>query len=236
MKKFTNWICFLFIYLIICAPSVGSKSEMPYLAVYQQPGFNFEWKKYDPDLFFTGADWRDFSTFLYVVKKKAGNRPIIIDVDCHGFDNLAMQYKDIADNEENHQASLGYICNEIDRQNLNEKKLTLILEACFAGRVYKKSMRGADPHLNAVLNLNIGDKWENYNKIPKYPILGMDAQHFNVCNFSYLQYRYNFRPYLKDLRMYEDIQELPEPDLNHFSPEVATIKSLWATLFLYGQK
>lgn len=222
MKKFLSM---LFILLFIaCTPAGLADCEQPYFAVYMNQGFNLEWDKYHPDLVFVAPNWEQFDLFLEIVKKKAGKRKILLDIDTHGDDGgFFIQFFDRYGQFYSSGASMGYIVNHVEKY-LDEKKVTLIMEGCFSGRAYKNTIRD---------NFGVDPLRENHKGITVMPIYGIGSVHYNVGNFIYLEYKYNIRPFFEDLRHYE-LDELEVKDLSTNSPEMLLIRELWGILFLYG--
>lgn len=220
----------LFISVFLCllftiVPVNSVENDIEYLAVFCNPGFNSEWVKYKPDLFFQASKWEDFENFLLIVKKRAGNRPVVIDIDSHGNDSgLWLEYKDIYGVPFSDGASVGYIAKKIQDSKIKQKRLKVLLEACFAGRAYKFTIRN---------NKNLSADYCNFEKIPKYPIYGIGDSHPNFGNLIYLQYRYNFQTYFVDLRSYEYTNLKDKVD-EKSSKEDNIIRLFWTFLFTYG--
>lgn len=204
-----KWCLSLLVAFFLLAPQAGlgrEENAHDYLAVFCNPGWEHEWDKYKPDLVFTASDWDDFNTFLRVVRKQAGSHPIVLSVDTHGEDSgFYLQYQD--PNKPNidshtdlitHQASMGYIVNEVNRY-LNPRKVTMITEACYSGRALHNTLRGYPRSYH-----DDGDDLENTLYSLTFPIYGVGASTVNFGNTVFLQYYYNFRtPFFQDIRQYE---------------------------------
>ncbi len=218
MKKI---FCALLIFLFCQFPAQADSQQIdPFLAVYCNPGFEKCWANEDPDYIQTAGNWNDFKLFITQVKRLSGKRPVIIDIDCHGSDDgyLAIVQEVNRGSEDLpvvYLATEGYVLNQIDRLGKN-KVVCVCQEACFAGVVYKRSIRNT-PEVHIA-----GSIWENHEGVPTYPVYGVD----NVSNWNnsvYVQYMYGDRVDFHDLRTYET--ESPgEPDTSLSNPKCLALK------------
>lgn len=200
-KKFLSFLAVLLLFIgYPCAADTK-----PYIAVFCNPGFEWEWKKEKIDLLFTAESWDEFDTFLKAVKRFAGNRPIILDLDCHGYDFLALNYLK-KHQEILEEASEGFLVNHIEKY-LDTSNLIVFEEACYSGVVYKNSIRNNDQLIKDVEP----QKTENCEHIPKFPIIGIGAASPNRGNLVYLQWKTHQFVFWQDLRIYE-IQEVGPKD------------------------
>ena len=189
----------LFLVLSLCIPrSVLAQDRGYYLAVFCEADFMDEWTGEVPNCLYPGKNWDDFKTFIKMVKKESAGRPVVIDIDCHGTtDSLYIE----EDPTHGHVANFGYVLNQIDKAHF--KHLTVLTEACLAGRVYNKSI-----HVIGDIHMD-GDDFENYHQDkPSYPVYGMNSKNLNWNNFIFLQWKENkrFPEYFRDLREYQDQQ------------------------------
>lgn len=187
------------------------------------------WNKQHPDLIVIAKDWNDLEPFLQVVRKQAGHRRIDLDIEVHGEDSgLYLQY--VKDNKRcTYQATMGYLCNEIDRI-LPVKKTTVYLEACYSGRAYKNTMRH-----NGNLWVDGGFAFDDYeyDRAPLYPIYGVGSREPGFGNLVYLQHKYNVYLSYEDLRRYET-EPLDPKDAAQWSQEQEVLYRAFELLYYYG--
>lgn len=205
--------------LLSPAWAVSVSENKPFLAIYssndigEQGRFVHDWVKFNPDYFKRTGSWEGFNKFIDEVKEKAGDRPIVLDMQVHGWDDLIV-YSSESDYTGEH-ASMGYVLNKIDR-TLNTHKLTLLFESCYGGYVYHHSIRN---------NKIKREYFEDFNAIPNFPIYGMSAHTSNYNNLIYMQYYYGIRPFFKDLREYEAME--PEVRQEKTCAHTEAIYHLW---------
>lgn len=213
MKTFLSVVlCLMFIF-----PAWGFKEEKPYLAVYCNPGFEIFWPTINPDLLVVAFDWDHFDDFLRTIKKQARGRKIEIDIECHGDDQLMLQYPDArAGLMVTAPTTMGYIVNHIERI-LGKEKVTLILECCYAGKVYKNSIRN-------------NKEGENCNHVPQFPIYGGSFNHMSLNNLIYLQYVTKCHRYFEDVRTYETKEGPKNIDRDEKSADHVRMSQLYKIL------
>lgn len=204
--------------LILFTPAWGWKEKKPYLAVYCCPGFEIFWPSIKPDNFCLAFDWSQFDDFLRKTKKEANGRPIEIDIDCHGNETgLVISYDDgrtglpVAKN-----TSMGFIVNHIETI-LHGEKVTLLIECCYSGRVYKETIRASK-------------SGESCNHVPQFPIYGGSFNHMNLNNFIYIQYKTKCHRYFEDLRKYETKEGDMKMDENENSIDHNRMAALYKIL------
>lgn len=180
-------ICFVF------PQGISADEQSSYLAVFANNGFQWEWRGLNPDLEVYTTSWGDFDSFCRVVNHEAKDRPIIIDIDSHG-DDVGLI---LATPTEAHIASLGYIVKEIHKR-LPHRQVTLLIEGCYSGRAYKRTIRG-----NKWFPKDPEDQIDNYEEIPDFPIYGIGSDTVNFGNFIFLQNKMQSYFYYEDLRQYE---------------------------------
>lgn len=202
-----------------------------HLVVFCNPGFVNEWERLSPDFLLVPKDWRDLDTFLKVVKDQGWDH-IDIDIDCHGNDYLWL----IDEDGNEYIASMGFIVNHIEKY-LVGKDIKVFCEACFAGKVYKTSIRGNKierfPVIREFLKRERGNKIEDCNHIPKFPIYGIRSNTTNIGNSIYLQYRSDCNLYMEDLRDFEKKKLLGEGLIQKDYDEL-TLDQIWQTLYIFG--
>ena len=174
------------------------KGKRHFLAVYSMPNQWTEiWSCAKPDLYFESSDFKDFPVFLEVVKQKAGNQEIDLDLDMHGNEDGLALFQ--SHNTEDTECSFGYLLNEIDA-HLNTKKVTVISEACYSGRAFYNTRSD---------NFKLyGKHYVDHPTMPKYKIYGIGALSVNCGNFIWLQYKTGTHVFFHDLREYKTEQSL----------------------------
>lgn len=195
----------LFLCLFLLLPGAGAEStylkeKKPILAVFCNPDAVLinTWAHYKPDVFTVAFSWDQLDPFLKETKQRAAGRPIELDFEVHGEEYLSISYRNnITSRYEVKHATMGYVLNHVEKI-LGKKNVTVLFESCYAGYVYKKSIRGN------IINPFLDIKAEDHKGIPSYPVYGGTYDHMNVNNFVFLQYRTNTRAYFCDLRYYED--------------------------------
>jgi hypothetical protein len=173
-----------------------------FLAVFNNPGEDFqqEWVGKPVNYLQIGYSWRDLDSFLSEVAQRAdASDNVVIDIDCHGSDGgLWLQYEDPTKNKWiSRGCSVGYVVNEIDKY-LSDKNVTLLLEACYSGRAYRKTIRKNEPWFRG------GYIPADHIGVPRFPIYGIGSSTVNFGNYIYLQYTHpEQRLHFEDLRHYE---------------------------------
>lgn len=201
---------------LLLGRGVGADNEKSYLAVFCNPDFEKEWSFIHPDYLCTAFNWAQLDDFLQSTKRNAHGRPIEIDFDCHGAPGgLYLKYPSQyhGDHYETHLASMGYICNHIDKY-FNSKKITVIIEACYSGRVYQETIRnnaGVTDVPDSLTEITTERCIEDHLGIPQYPIYGVGLNIPGIDNFVYLEYITKIRPYFMDLREIETMKDQIQP-------------------------
>jgi hypothetical protein len=183
-------LSFLACFLLLVTPMGAAEGEKPYLAVFCNPGMSHEWFKFHPDNLVVAFNWDGFDCFLKRTKEEAGERPIEIDIDCHGSDRAVIQYKTVQ-GLVTYEASMGFICNHIE--NIVGPNCIVLCEFCYPGYVYK-SLRG-------MLSFSPGAKTEAYHGlVPPFPILINTPNRNSFINSVFLQYRTHTNIGIRDAR------------------------------------
>lgn len=219
----------LFLCLFFLSAFIPADAESPYLAVFANPGTKecIEWGKFKPDLFVTSGDWEDLDNFLKLAKRNAGNRPLVIDIECHGSPVsgcLYLQYSSFGESISD-GCSMGYLVKHIDSYFHNKKNLTVCLEACYSAVVASRTL------VNKMYLESDEFHVDSFNAIPTFPIYGI-GQTANYNNLIYMQFKYGVHYSFHDLREYMLIKEEVKPD---FDPDHELgLRSLVALLTTYG--
>ena len=202
----------------------------PFLAVYSSPDFDeTDWHKYHPNIHYKNPSWRAFDEFLAQVAKEAGDRPITLDIQCHGdAENTGyfLKFGERNGHPVYKECTAGYLFNHIEKY-LGKKKLTVCCEACYGAGVYKKTIRGNKPASVASDRLV-----ENCDHVPPFPIFGMIETISSYNNFIFLQYYHHIRAVFVDYRQYEYVEKLRDHDGNEELSDL--VKSVWYTLHSFG--
>jgi hypothetical protein len=205
MSKFLAILFFLLLPIVTCNPGIATQGvEEYYFAVYSSKDLLDVWliDKYYPDLLYQSDSWTNFGKFLTLARKCSKNKPLLIDLDVHGNDGgLALKAED---RKIKSLASFGYVITEIEKV-LKGKKFVLLVESCYAGNAYKNTIRNNNPEFLIGLKQGIEAFMTDYKKVPYFPIYGTGSGYSNVGNTMFLQYRYRYRKYWVDLRVYENM-------------------------------
>lgn len=171
-------------------------SNEPYVAVFASSDFpKSDWDEpYTPDKILYAKDWCELELFLMSVKNHASGRPILLDLQVHGLERLAL--KDEKLKEGYSEADFGYVVEEISKI-LGEDNIIVICEACFSGYVYKNTIRDNPDRKGS--HTHSGD----FNRIPAFPIYGVGDRIESVNNIQYMQYYHKVFYRFMDLREYE---------------------------------
>jgi len=217
MKLFLSLLLSVLLFL----PAWGFREQKPYLAVFCNPGYEIFWPSLNVDCLYLAMDWEHFDDFLRKVKKEAGGRPIELDIECHGDKALLLQYPDARTGEMvTKSTTMGYVINHIERY-LGRERVTLIMECCYAGSVYKTTIRQ-------------NKEGENCNHIPQFPVYGNSFNHMNLNNLVYIQYKTRCHRYFEDLRAFELKAGPKDMDRNENSEDhkrMATLYRILASLY-----
>jgi len=189
--------------------------ELPYTAVFCNPGMEFIWPGFHPDYLMVAFTWDEFDGFLRKVKKESHNRPIELCIQVHGTPKgLHLQYEDYKSGETvDDTVTMGYLVNHVERY-IGSKNVVLLVESCFGGAAYKNTIRG-------------NQEGENCNHVPQFPIYGGTYNHMNVNNLVYLQYKTKVRRFFKDLREFEVEEGDTNWDLDEESSTHKTMSALY---------
>lgn len=201
---FKEFLCFLSSLIVLSVPNSADQDK--YLAVFCTTASDKEttetcihdWDRFDPDKLVLAKEWSQLEPFLDLVAKEAGNKPIILDIECHGNDSSGLLSTDIDGSD---IASLGWLLKKIDSK-LHGKDLTMVLEACYPSQCMERSLKVLR-HLE-YKNIHL-DSFDDPITFPIYSNLG----NVNYNNLVYLQYHFNVRLYFQDLR--DKAGQLPEP-------------------------
>lgn len=230
MRRFVKPLLSLLLVFCVSLPLVSESTEVkqPFLAVFAQPGVRNlnDWNKFHPDLFVTAESWDQFDGFCKEVKRKAGNRPILLDIECHGSPAsgmLVIEYEAFKRTFDD-VASLGFVVNRINK-NLKGSNLTVLLEACNSAVVVQRTLK-TNKMLVSSETLHV----ENSTDPIKFPIYGI-GRPSNYNNLIFLQYHYGVRVRFVDLREYID-KELVTPDESEETADL--LKLTYVILISYG--
>lgn len=196
---------FLSILLLTISPA-QSEEKQPFLAVFAVCGdmdahriIHYDWDRFKPDLLVESNRWTTLAGFIQAIKKQAKDRPVVIDIDCHGSTYGYLATSKSAEDE----CDIGYLLNKIE--TLPNKKV-VCLEACYASICYSKGMASQRDEEYKSFH------FESYKGAgPDYPIYGELVGGKSIINFNnltYLQYRFGICIYITDLRDINDITEL----------------------------
>lgn len=202
-------LAFLTLLLLLAITPVASEEPKPFLGVFCTiPGFDpsnlkklerEDWVKFHPDLFVESTKFTKFADFINQVVEKSGDRPIIIDITCHGGTSGLLSTTISGDDI----CSVGYLLNRIER-GLNGRKVTVIGEFCFPSICVSKSTYVLKEI--ELKNYHI----ESYHKQAiDFPFYG-ETTSVNYNNLVFLQYYYNMPIFLHDLRTYIGINQEPD--------------------------
>lgn len=179
----------------IVTPVQAGVVTKPYVAIICSEDLRSNWFSvghFKCDYISTLYEWDNLDDQLRIIEKKAGTRPIYLDMFVHGYDALAVRSyvkktRDIA--------SMGYAVNHIARV-FNGHPFVLTFESCYAGKTYHDSIRGARI-------TDFGANVEDCELMPTFPIYGAGPNFSTIGPIMYLQYTRGFRRWWQDLRMYD---------------------------------
>lgn len=167
------------------------------LSTFEQPlGVKHNlWDEYYPtDYILYSEEFEDLDVFLATVRRNAGNRPIVIDIECHGDPMDGLLHLESHEDGSDDAASMGYLVKKIDHY-LGDKDVTVTLEACFSRFIMESSL---DPAIEVETPLFHIAK---FNKPIDFPIYGIGLIP-NYNNFIYAQYEAGIDFRIEDLRRY----------------------------------
>jgi hypothetical protein len=215
---------FLIISLLFVNPCMAADKK-PFLAIFTNPGGEMDWYSQKPDLLFTGGSWRDYDTFIYLVKKLAKNREVVVDISCHGskYDGRLWLDYDAFGYNFAYSSSVGHVLNKIT-ENLPKCK-KVIMEACYSEICMEESL------ITHAEFENEGNYEESYKfKTIPYPVYGVgNTPNFN--NLVYLEDKYDVKPFFMDLRDTINDGKATKPD----DSQNQLLANIWSMLYLYGQ-
>lgn len=193
-KIITILLSFLLLFTQLPANSAEAK---PFIAVFANPGTSkiAGWDKVKPSLYYESTDWENLDAFLAMTKKEAGNRPLVIDIECHGDPTtgmLVLGWSAFGESMDD-TASMGYVVSAIDKQFHKKKNLQVCFEACFSQICMEKTLiNGAEIEHEDYHVKSFKDKI-------LFPCYGIGTM-ANWNNTVILEFLTGVRPYFVDLR------------------------------------
>ena len=240
MKKFLISCIVSILALTTPAPSFAMEGMgNTYVAAFTSVEFEDQWSgSCEPDFKFVYHSWGDFPKFIEKAKEKAGNRPLVIDIDVHGDEDGFYVYSPCIVTYESddfpdetfiygyyEKASMGYIYQVLESKLRHRKNTTVLIEACFAGNAYH-TIRGNKEESSYI---------KNYPYYPDIPIYCVGSGFANPDISMMLQTKYHINNYYKDIRDYEEEYPLPrETDIPGFPAHLtcSTLDLLFLDAFL----
>jgi hypothetical protein len=210
----------------LLSSEANSSDSKPYIAVFANPGTKrlSGWDKVKPNFYVESTDWENLEPFLKDVKTKAGRRPLIIDIECHGSPvtgMLVIEYSSFGRNQDD-TASVGYVVKKIMTEFKGKDNLEVCLEACHSSVCWDRTLvNGAyveseDFHVDSATDL-----------VP-FPVYGV-GNTVNVNNMIIIQRILNIRPFFYDLRKAEAGKE---PDISEESSNA--VVAAFRMLYFWG--
>jgi hypothetical protein len=171
MKKL--FALFLALILITLVPAAIAKDSRPYICVWGQPGYNrFDgWDNIQVDYQRVSDNFSTLGSFLAEAKNRAGSRPVVVDVEAHGDPSnglLALQFQAFNELYTN-EASVGYVVKECDKYFGKDKNFTLVLESCYGGMCYSRTMHNKAYIEETELHV------DSFDKVPSFPIYAISS-------------------------------------------------------------
>lgn len=192
----------LLLAIVIGCAQPAPADPKPFIAVYSSPDLAWMWEDFEhlkPDLLHKSINFSDFDDFLDKAIALSGNRPLVIDLSFHGNEEgLYLQRGFIINKVDigiDDRASFSYIIKHLEAK-YKIKQFTVLTEACQSGRSYKYTSKTS-------FKFSPFDNVEAYYKVPSFPIYGVGSKSNNWGLNVYLQYKYGFRRWWEDLRVYE---------------------------------
>lgn len=210
------FLAFLLVWLLLLSSTVQAASRADaFVAVVATKNRAWMWTqfpKYKPDYFAAPRDWDELPRILAEIKVKAAGRPIVLDFHVHGNDEGLYLVEDLKkDKTYSDRASMGWVLLQTS-DKLRGSPVLLLFESCYAGRVYKLTIRGAKVQSPA-------DNIADFRGVPQFPVFGLGDNFKGVGQYMFLQWRHNFRKHWVNLVDYDPLgknQALkakePEPD------------------------
>lgn len=166
-----------------------SAAESRHICVFSldQPSFIHEWDNIHPDILYPTRDWRYLDEFLKKVQDRYyyDAEELVIDFDTHGDQNGYLWV--------GNKTSMGSVLSRIEQFFPNRPNLVVTMEACYAGRCYKLTGRGAkDGYLPGGISTP-----------PPFPVYGIFDDQSNFGNLQFLEYINKDTQFQLDLREYE---------------------------------
>lgn len=190
MRVFLSLILAFFLW----CPVFG-ETQTPFLAIYSSRDLVECWQNsvHKPDLLFKTKNFSELDTFLTQVKQQASGRKIILDICVHG-DSRSGFLCIKANKKEWSFASMGFLLNHIE-SFLGTENFDLILDSCYAGSVYKRSL-----HYLPITQIGTFLRIEDYKgERPKYPVWGV-ANHMSLVGLALEEYIHSHHRFTQDIR------------------------------------
>jgi hypothetical protein len=196
----------LILLVLSISPVSGEYSHSSkFLAVIANPGSMklSGWRRIRPDFVRSIDDWQTLEPILQEVRRQAGNREVILDIDCHGSPDsglMALSYKAYNKDFSNF-ASVGYVVNKIYKAFGRSSKLTVLLEICHPQFCYNRTLK-------TKIDLDSEDcHVQSFIKDVPWPIYGISNPHkdhtkspANWNNSVLMSVATNHTQYIQDLR------------------------------------
>lgn len=222
LEGLISLLLLLLVVMINPAFAAADKVKGTYTAVFCSQEFDDCWDDMKVDNLFIPKAWKDLDVFLDTIVAESGDKPIVIDLQVHGWDDglyITTGYEKYAYTGMNNEhkimegTTFGKVINKIT-EKLGHRQLIVLCEACFAGSAYKNTIN------------NPKYKPEYCSAMPPYPVIGSGDNFSNWGNTVYCQYLYNCPINFEDLRMYEVVPVEPheKEDPNGYS--VTTIEQI----------
>lgn len=207
------------LFLCLLLP-VQARDDSFYLAVYASADMpNGPWLPYGPNMYHISRGWYDFPAFLRVAKSQAGNKPLVIDIECHGLDYLdVLTMPDVKKEPYWDECSMGAFVNMIEA-SIPSEDLTVIVEACYSGYVFQTTLNHNNLRKYGVI-------MEDCDHLPTFPIYGIGEITPGISNLVFRQWYGKFGDKCIDLRTLINKPVRPR-DLKHSSKETKHVEDLW---------
>lgn len=192
MQKFILSLLLSIVVAVAPAFAMQGIPQSNYVAVFTSEEWSETWSdKYEPDMKYVYRSWDDLPVFIEMALKRSQGKTLVLDIDVHGNDHgLALEDRN------NHylRASVGYLYTCLEKK-LRGKDCIVLLEACYPGNAYYKTIRG-NKHEE-------GDHLDNYPNYPDIPVYCVGSGFSNIDKTMFLQFKHNFRLWWEDIRDYE---------------------------------
>lgn len=187
---------FLVFFFLSC-PQVGLASDRTYLIVVDnvcQDKNNWV-DDYKPSYYAKVFYWTELDAVLEKAAKRAEDRPIVLDMGCHGIRDGYLCLSGPND-EGATLASVGYFLNRVEDKLRGKNLKCITLDACFSRICFEKSYTVKREYQNLTCYI------ESYHgTYPAYPIYGI-GKSSSYNNLVFMQYIKNRRIFFEDLRNY----------------------------------